>query len=190
MKVVNEDKWLDYLSSGGRVLILAWHQQFFPFSVFFKRYSRFKPSLMISQSKDGEVVAQLANRIGWKTVRGSSSKDGLKALEEMKENLRTHRLAGHIADGPRGPIGILKKGAIHLAHDTEAKIVPVYAVPSRAWYCKSWDKFMIPKPFSTITVLYGDLYNVDGEPNPQMFEEHRQRLEKVMSRYLLQMNSE
>ena len=181
----NEQGWLDYLEGGGKIILLSWHQQFFPFAFFFKKYRRFSPSLMISQSKDGELIARIATKIGWRTARGSSSMGGLKALDEMKANLNKFSMAGHIADGPRGPIGVVKKGVIHLAHDCGALIVPVYAKAENSWFCNSWDKFMIPKPFSKITVTFDNFFEIPAESDAKDLDLYRSALERQMKPHLL-----
>lgn len=140
---------------------------------------------MISQSKDGELIARIANRIGWQTARGSSSKDGLKALDDMKEKLKKNRLAGHIADGPRGPIGVVKKGAIHLAHDCNAKIVPVYAFAESAWICSSWDRFMVPKPFSKILISFDRSIELSENMTANELDEKRTEVQNIMLPHLL-----
>ena len=76
LRVENEKPWLDYLQSGGKILLCCWHQQFFSAVRYFKNYAPYHPALMISQSKDGDVIARIAEKTGWHTVRGSSSKDG------------------------------------------------------------------------------------------------------------------
>ena len=92
LKVENEAEWLNYLEQGGKVLLCGWHQQFFAAIRHFKTYQSLSPSLMISKSKDGEIIAGVAERSGWKTVRGSSSKDGRKALGMMINNLKKFRI--------------------------------------------------------------------------------------------------
>ncbi len=81
LHIENEKEWMDYHAGGGTVLLCAWHQQFFAAIRHFKTYQALGPSLMISKSKDGEIIAGIAERSGWKVVRGSSSTDGRQALE-------------------------------------------------------------------------------------------------------------
>lgn len=83
LTIENEEEWLNYLNNGGTVLLCTWHQQFFSGVRHFQSYKDFKPSLMISQSKDGKIVAGIAERSGWTPVRGSSSKGGMLALKNM-----------------------------------------------------------------------------------------------------------
>ena len=156
LRVINEQPWQHHIVAGGRVLLCSWHQQFFSFITYFETFRPYRPSLMISQSRDGSMIAGVARLSGWQAVRGSSSRDGHHALVEMIVNLRHGRLAAHILDGPRGPAGVVKRGAIDLAVATGAVIVPVYAEAGARWVFNSWDRFFIPKPFSRVTIRFGD----------------------------------
>ena len=178
--VENEAAWMEYLRGGGTVLLCTWHQQFFSAIRHFKSYESFKPSLMISKSQDGEIIARIAKKQGWHAVRGSSSRDGGKALKEMIERLRQSRLAGHIVDGPKGPAGIVKAGVISLACATEAVVVPFYTAADRAWYFQSWDRFMLPKPFARVTICFGQMMHFPAQDDKQTFESQRNHLEKIM----------
>ena len=180
VKVINEKEWIEYLGKGGKVLICAWHQQFFSAIRHFKQYEKYNPSLMISKSKDGEIIAGVAKRTGWYTARGSSSRGGGEALHDMIGRLKKFGLAGHIVDGPRGPAGKVKPGVIRLAHGTGSLIVPCYASADRAWYINSWDKFMLPKPFAKVTLHFGEMIKFDPTENNEDFEKQRQHLENIM----------
>ena len=171
---------MDHVNAGGRVLLCCWHQQFFSFIRYFKEYSQYKPSLMISKSKDGEIIAGVANLTGWVTARGSSSRGGISALQKMIQQLKENGLAAHIIDGPRGPAGIVKKGAIYLAQDADAMIVPMYAIAKKAWYFNSWDRFCLPKPFSKVIIRYGDMIKAPKNDDNGFIEKHRKHLEETM----------
>lgn len=186
LKVENERPWLNHLQAGGRVLLCAWHQHFFSFISYFKNYRNFGPSLMISKSSDGEIIAGVATLSGWHTVRGSSSRNGTAALREMIQQLETTGLAAHILDGPRGPAGIVKRGVVYLAMGAEAAIVPTTAVAENAWYFKSWDRFMLPKPFSKVIIRYGDMILLQNSDNDDEVEERRKHLQNLMSPALVQ----
>ena len=180
LRVENEKPWLDYLQGGGKILLCVWHQQFFSAVRYFKKYAPYHPGLMISQSKDGDVIARIAEKTGWHTVRGSSSKDGGPALKGMIDHLSQYGFAGHILDGPRGPAGVVKAGVIRLARATGAMVVPIYASADRAWYLKSWDRFMLPKPFARVTLRYGDMLDLGSGTDEEGFELQRARLQEIM----------
>ena len=177
----NEREWHDYLEQGGRVILCSWHQQFFSFIRPFRRYRTYHPALMISRSADGTIIAGIANQMGWQTVRGSSSRGGLKAMQGMIRHLTEHRLGGHVVDGPRGPIGVGKKGIVHMARESGAMLVPIYAEASNAWTFRSWDRFFIPKPFSRVCIRFGDMIQVAPENDaPDWLEQQRALLETAM----------
>ena len=185
LTIENEKLWMDYLNNGGTVLLCTWHQQFFSAIYRFKAYAHLNPSLMISQSNDGDVIAAIANKTGWQTVRGSSSKDGYEALIAMIDNLKVFRLAAHVLDGPRGPAGIIKPGVIHLAEATNAMIMPFYTSADKAWYFKSWDRFMLPKPFAHVTLRFGEMIDFQKDHTEKDFEGKRQYLEQIMKLELI-----
>jgi hypothetical protein len=180
LKVENEKEWMDYLENGGSVLLCTWHQQFFSVIRHFQNYKVFNPSIMISQSSDGEIAAGVAKRAGWNPVRGSSSRDGREALKKMIFKLKKSKLAAHIVDGPRGPSGKVKAGVIRLAHATDAVIVPGYAFAENGWYFNSWDKFLLPKPFSKVLIRFGKMIKFERVKDREIFEEQRKQLEEIM----------
>ncbi|HEX7505016.1 MAG TPA: lysophospholipid acyltransferase family protein [Syntrophales bacterium] len=180
LHVENEKPWLEYLQNGGRVLLCGWHQQFFAAIRHFKTYASYRPALMISQSKDGDIIAGIAEKSGWHTVRGSSSRNGGRALKEMVGRLERTGLAAHIVDGPRGPAGIIKAGVVSLARAAGAVVVPIYATSDRAWYFKSWDRFMLPKPFAKVTLRFGEMMDFTEGEDDKDFENHRLHLQQIM----------
>lgn len=180
LKLENEKEWMDHYKAGGTVLLCTWHQQFFSAIYPFQNYRNYSPSLMISQSNDGDIVAGIAKRSGWIPVRGSSSKDGKKALQGMIANLKMHRLAAHVVDGPRGPIGVVKAGTIRLSHETDAAIVPFFVSAEKAWLFNSWDRFLLPKPFSKVSLQFGSMIKFDKTADKVEFEAQRRQLEAIM----------
>jgi len=186
IRLENEDAWLIRLNGGERVLLCTWHQQFFAAIRPFRNYRQFNPSLMISKSADGDIVAGVAGKCGWQAVRGSSSRGGKEGLRSMIEQLKESGLAAHIVDGPRGPAGEVKAGVIQLAHSTDALIVPFYVCADRAWYFNSWDRFLLPKPFATVILSFGDAIKLPPASDRDMFDCQKSDLEKVMLPFLHQ----
>jgi lysophospholipid acyltransferase (LPLAT)-like uncharacterized protein len=181
-EVRNSEAWMEHHASGGSVLLCTWHQHFFAAIRHFKTYAPLRPSLMISRSLDGTLIANVAALSGWTPVRGSSSLGGKEALEEMIDRLRLTRFAAHVVDGPRGPAGVVKAGLIRLAQGANAVIFPFYVEAPSAWYFNSWDRFFIPKPFSRVVLRFGEGIDVPSTRDPEEFEALRLSVEGVMRR--------
>ncbi|WP_022663603.1 lysophospholipid acyltransferase family protein [Desulfospira joergensenii] len=179
LKVENEKQWQKLLENGTPVLLCAWHQQFFSAIRHFKTYAKYNPGLMISRSRDGELISGVANRSGWITARGSSSRGGRTAMNAMIAHLKEHKFGAHILDGPTGPMGKVKSGIIKMARETDALVVPLYARADQAWFFNSWDRFMLPKPFSRVWLCFGEGIRFEGTED-HGFEEQRLLLEKTM----------
>jgi hypothetical protein len=186
LTVENEKQWVDHIHNGGRVLLCGWHQQFFSAIRYFKKYGKYKPGLMISKSADGEIIAGIANRTGWYTVRGSSSRGGRSALHGMIHRLKKAGLAAHVVDGPQGPAGVVKAGVIRMASAADAVLVPLYVSADNAWYFNSWDTFMLPKPFARVTLRFDDMMAFPVPETKEAFEHQRVLLEKNMRPFLHQ----
>lgn len=135
---------------------------------------------MISRSFDGEIIAGVAKHTGWYTMRGSSSRGGREALGDMIIKLKETGLAAHIVDGPTGPAGIVKAGAVRLANAAGAVIVPFYVSADRAWFFRSWDRFMFPKPFARVTIRFDEIIPWKPLENEDEFEIQRSTLENIM----------
>jgi hypothetical protein len=160
LTVENEEPLRAHLAAGGRIVFASWHQRFYSGICYFGRYA---PVIMISESRDGEMIARLAEHLGWRPVRGSSSRGGRAALAAAVAALRDGPVAGHIVDGPRGPARKIKPGIAVLAQRADARIVPVYVAYARAWQARSWDRFQVPWPGSSVLIRFGRLIDVPPE---------------------------
>ena len=113
--------------------------------------------VLVSDSKDGELITRVVHNFGNKTIRGSSSKGGLKALRSIISTLKENHPVAFTPDGPRGPAMVIKEGIIAASRASGVPIIPLYYEATNQWVLnKSWDKHIIPKPFSTIVVSYGE----------------------------------
>jgi lysophospholipid acyltransferase (LPLAT)-like uncharacterized protein len=108
--------------------------------------------ILISRSFDGELIARTVERLGFVAVRGSSSRDGAVGLRNLQRAYQENNYIAITADGPRGPSQIAKPGVTQLAQLVGAPVGAIYVHPHRAWILRSWDRFLIPKPFSRVTV--------------------------------------
>ena len=132
--------------------------------------------LLVSRSKDGALVEFISTRLGYKTARGSSSRGGKEARQELEEYIAQGYSAAFTVDGPRGPRHQCKPGIIKTALNTKTAILPVCAYPEKAWVLRrTWDQTKLPKPFSTIVYHFGEVIQV-GE-----FSETTHRVEAALS---------
>ncbi len=112
-------------------------------------------AIMISRSFDGELIARTVEHLGFRAIRGSSSRGGPSALREMVEAYKSGHRCAFTADGPRGPAMVAQPGPVQLATIVDAPWVGAfYALPLSAWELKSWDRFLIPKPFSRVVMTW------------------------------------
>ncbi|HVO68344.1 MAG TPA: lysophospholipid acyltransferase family protein [Syntrophales bacterium] len=186
IRIFNEDMALKYLASGGKMIVALWHQRILAVMGYARRFGIYEPSVMISQSRDGEMIADVYRRFNFRPVRGSSSRGGKQALAEMVASLSDHQIAVHVLDGPRGPRGVVKPGLIVMAQLSGIPIVPIYITSNRAWILKSWDRTMIPKPFSTITFRWGEPVYVPKNLDGDSFENIRKQIENQMKENQIQ----
>ena len=158
-----------------------WHNRLLLISFVLKRYSPERPGAgLISASRDGDLVADLTQRFGFDIVRGSSSRMGAGALRELGNVLASGRDILITPDGPRGPAYQLGPGIIFLAQKTGAAVVPINMEYSKCWRVNSWDRFILPRPFSKVRVIFGPAHRVRSTSTPEEFEAERLRLQEAM----------
>jgi hypothetical protein len=162
------------------VIAAVFHQRFLPALAYVTKFRNFKPIVMISQSSDGELIASLASRLGLVPVRGSSTRGGRDALMAILRALKKNPGVIHIVDGPTGPKGVIKPGLMAMAQVTGAPIFPIIISAEKAWVMRSWDRFLVPKPFSTVTIRWGDPFPVPRGTRPDQLEELRKQVESLM----------
>lgn len=135
---------------------------------------------MVSEHRDGEMIAQTLHRLGYTTARGSSTRGGKRAMLAMIRELRNGGVGAIMPDGPAGPRHVFKAGMIAIAQKSHAAILPLTFASSRAWRLRSWDRFTIPKPFSKTVALYGEPIFIPAEIDDAAFETKRQEVEQRM----------
>ena len=122
-------------------------------------------SILVSQSKDGELIAKTLALLGLGTTRGSSSRGGMKALVGLKRCLEKDLKVAITPDGPRGPQRTVAPGIIYLAQKTGLPILPVSCSAKRKLVFRGWDDYWIPLPFNLFTVGVGDAIRVEPDDN-------------------------
>lgn len=118
---------------------------------------------MISEHSDGEIIARIMQSLGYRTVRGSTSRGAARALLGACRVIEDGACLAITPDGPRGPAESVAPGAAMISQRTGAPMVPTSIDVSSAWRLRSWDRFLVPKPFARLTVGYGDPIHVDAE---------------------------
>ncbi len=141
----------------GGALYALWHRQLLMLML---RHRDEGIAVMISRSRDGDLASGVAARLGYRTPRGSSSRGGGEAMQEMVAEARAGSPLALTVDGPRGPAGRCKPGAVLIASRSGIPIVPAGAAPVRAWVARSWDRFVVPWPGTTVFTAYGEPLHV------------------------------
>ena len=137
--------------------------------------------VLISRSRDGEMVAKLCARFNLDVVRGSSSRGGAEALRLLARAVAEGTSVVVVPDGPRGPREIAKPGIIALASLTGAAIVPVAVAASSEWRLRSWDGFRVPRPFARCVVRFGEPLAVGRQADADARERARKTLESALA---------
>lgn len=163
----------------GAEIYCFWHQCVLPCAMYFRSSGAV---ILISRSFDGELITRILRLFGFGAVRGSSSRGGREGLLGLKSTLENGGTAIFTADGPRGPIYQTKMGPIKLAQLAGAPIGAFHLQPERAWQLKSWDHFLIPKPFTRICVSWAQWTRVPVDLHQDELEGARQQLNDALER--------
>ena len=148
----------DRLMRAGQPPILAlWHGRILPATLYWRNRGIVA---MTSQNFDGEWIARLMGRFGFRAARGSTSRGGSRALAQLRRELRGGHAAAFTVDGPRGPARVAQRGALWLAGATGHPILPFHIEANRYWLAGSWDRSLVPKPFSTVAIAIGEPLHV------------------------------
>jgi lysophospholipid acyltransferase (LPLAT)-like uncharacterized protein len=166
-------------AGAGAEVFCFWHQCVLPCAIYFRRTGA---TILISQSFDGELVTRILACFGFCAVRGSSSRGGREGLLGLKQVIESGRPAIFTADGPRGPIYRTKMGPIRLAQMTGARIGAFHLEPKRAWTMNSWDRFLVPWPFTRIVVSWARWTHIPADLAEQDFEPRREELNAAIER--------
>jgi lysophospholipid acyltransferase (LPLAT)-like uncharacterized protein len=163
--------------AGEQVILALWHARQLPLAYTHRDRGII---VLVSRSRDGEIISRILARLGSGTARGSSTRGGEAAIRE----LRAAAAAGHwlavTPDGPRGPAETSKDGLTFLASQLGLRIVPLASASRDAWVLRSWDRFRVPKPFARVCVGHGAPITVAPERDPATAERERARVEAAL----------
>ena len=149
------------LKDSESIIFVAWHGDLLaqPINYFTNRPNGIVRT-MISQSKDGEIIAKVYSLFGIDSIRGSSSKGATKALISTIREIKAGVDVALTPDGPRGPRHTIADGVIAIAQKSGARIIVLNSKPTSYWQFKSWDKFILPKPFGKIDFYMSEPFNI------------------------------
>lgn len=184
---VENQRALDRLRSERRGFVFAlWHGHLLPLLWHHRGEGVI---VLISEHRDGELVARAASLLGFGLIRGSTTRGGGRALISLVRELQAGREVAITPDGPRGPARKFAPGALVAAQRSGAFILPVVVSTDRAWRLRSWDRFLIPKPFARVTVAYGEPAQVIAA-SPREAASQGERFEKLMADTLEQVGGD
>ena len=159
-----------------------WHNRLLIFPLVLRRFFPNRPgAALISASRDGDLLTDAIYCFGYNVIRGSSSRLGATAILQLTEELASGRDVVITPDGPRGPAYELGPGIIFLAQKSGALVLPMNLEYSGCWRLGSWDRFIIPKPFSKVRVLISRPLRVKSTSTPEEFGAERRRVQDAMT---------
>ena len=179
-EVVGQANWESIFRAGKRALYTFWHRCIFSATWYWRHRGIV---VMTSMNFDGEYIARVIQRHGYGVARGSSSRGGLRALAEMKRHLENGRDVAFTVDGPRGPRFVAKPGPVMLARRTGNPVFCFHIALKRAYvFCKSWDLFQIPFPFTRAVIFKAPPIYIPAEADEAAIEAKHGEMQAMLDR--------
>jgi len=154
-----------------------WHNRILMVAYFMRNR---RTAALISKHRDGEIIARVASHFGHLPIRGSTGKCGKEAVPMMVNKIKEGIIMGITPDGPLGPRYKLHPGTILLGYESKRPIIPIIISARNRFVLNTWDGFIIPKPFTIATVVFGGPFYTNEISSPGEFEKERQRIETEM----------
>ncbi len=158
IRTEHEERWRKLYEARRPHVFLLWHEVLLPLLWHHRKQDI---AIVVSENRDGQYLADFAASLGYRAVRGSSSRGAARALLGAVRELQAGRSVAFTPDGPRGPRRELKPGVVAAAQRGGGVIVPIHARANRGWRLDSWDRFLIPQPAARVTVTYGRPFEVE-----------------------------
>lgn len=175
---VHNQEFFNTREAEGRPFVASFWHHCLVYILYYQRKS--SGTAMVSASKDGDYIAGLANQLGFATARGSKNKNGMKALKDILKAVKSGNNAAIVADGSQGPALVAQPGALFVSSRTGKPVIPIAWSASKYFTISSWDRTIIPKPFSNIHYYYGEPISVPPGLNQDEIEEYRLLLEESL----------
>jgi len=178
--VIGKEYEDQFLRQNKPILFVSWHQGLLFYLYHFRNRNGL---IMVSQSADGDLINSLLRLFGFQSARGSSSRGGKEAMYEMIQKVnQTQCSAGLVADAPKGPFGVAKTGIIKIAKETGLPLIPVMCWANRKKIFNSWDRTLLPLPFSHIVIFYAPPLYVQKDIDAKGIEKRREELTNQLNR--------
>jgi len=183
-KILGDEHALALIAKQQPIIPCYWHQMHIFGSWYMRSLQERGLSIgfLVSPSVDGEVPAKIVESWGAVAIRGSSNRTGARALKDMYTTVTKDKVSPvTTSDGPKGPLHYFKPGAVMLAQLTQSPMLPVAYAASAYWQLKTWDEFIIPKPFSRIVIAVGEPHRVDKKSSAEALEQARCAMEQSLN---------
>lgn len=181
IEIVGRENFL--ASEAVRPRIAAFWHFTYPSILYFYRDVGFLT--IISRSRDGEFAARIVKNLGYIPFRGSPKKGGAAALKGIISAFGDSPGGGFVADGSQGPAQVAQKGLLILSMYSGCPIMPVSVAADRCWRFRTWDRTLLPKPFSKVVYAWGPMFRVERDATAEKLEEYRVHLEKTLNELTL-----
>ena len=182
-RVVGEENVEQVTQDGKAFIPCYWHQHIIFGAWYMQKLIKrgIKVGFLVSPSKDGEIAANVINSWGGTVIRGSETRTGAQAMRDMYNLIAKEKVSPAInSDGPQGPLHVFKVGDLMLSQFTQAPLLPMAYATTSAWQLKSWDKFIVPKPFSRIAIAIGEPFVTPKGLRPEDLEPQRLQMENSL----------
>jgi lysophospholipid acyltransferase (LPLAT)-like uncharacterized protein len=166
IQTVHEERWQQLYRARRPHVFLLWHEALLPL---LWQHRNQGIAIVVSEAREGRYLSQFAATLGYRSLLGSSTRGGARALLSAVRELQGGRAVAFTPDGPRGPRRQLKLGVIAAAQRGGGVVVPLHAEADRCWRLHSWDRFVIPKPLARVLITYGEPFEV--QPGDAGFDE-------------------
>lgn len=178
LKVLNFEQVLERARQGKGAVLVTWHgRSFIPANVFRGRGFW----AIISLSRDGEIQNHIFRRFGFRIIRGSTGRGGIRAALEAARRVAEGGILAFTPDGPRGPNRQVQPGALFIAQKAKCPIIPAGVAAYPRKLLPTWDRYMIPLPFARGVFIFGEPIDVPEDLSEQQFEQLRQKVEQAIN---------